>query len=140
MSAERTINKVVITEEAEFDYESLLGQPLPRGDIKTETETYIDNTPPRYGCYFRAKYYDETADKMLLLFFYKGKRFGPMQMWELKGICFAEDWSEELEDSGQIRVWLNSSLDPKDEGDWVEELRLWQGKEQREREDYNDAE
>lgn len=60
---------------------------------------------------------------MLLLFFYKGERFGNMQMWELRGICSEEDWNAELEDNGRIRLWLNSLLNPKEETDWVWDLR-----------------
>jgi len=73
---------------------------------------------------------------MLLLFFYKGERFGAMQMWKLAGICYEEDYSENLEDCGQIRVWLNSSLHPEDVGDWVWDLRVQEEKRQKEMESY----
>lgn len=91
---EWVISKVVVTAEARFDYESMFGLPLPIVEIKRETEKYIDNLiygGTLYGCYFRVKYYDEITDRMLMLFFYKGNSFGKMQMWELKGICLAED-------------------------------------------------
>jgi len=61
---------------------------------------------------------------MLMLFVYKGDVFGSMQMWEVRGICPAEDWSKELEDDGQVRVWLKSKLEPIDETDWVWDLRI----------------
>jgi len=134
------INKVVITEEAQFDYESLVGLPLQKTLIKNETETYIELMQKSgrllYGYYFRAKFYDEQSDRILLLFFYKGERFGAMQMWKLVGICYEEDYTENLEDCGQIRVWLNSSLTPEECGDWVWDLRVWQEKKQKEMESY----
>ncbi len=142
MTREIVIDKAVITEEAVFDYESLCEQPLPKTDIKYECENYITNM--RIGgklgrdYYFRCKYYAEASDRMLMLFFYKGQRFGKMQMWELKGICEASDYSDALEESGQIRVWLNSKINPEDTGDWVWDLRVWEEKRQKEREDYND--
>lgn len=132
MTAEIMINKVVITEEAKFDYEEVVArQPIPKTAIKNECELYIDNLQKGgrllYGYYFRAKYYDENSDKMLMLFFYKGERFGKMQLWKLSGICEADDWTEEQEDDGQIRNWLKSKIaDFEDRVDWVIELRLWE--------------
>ena len=35
-----------------------------------------------------------------MLFFYKGQKIGPMQLWDLKGICLAESWNEILEEKG----------------------------------------
>lgn len=142
------IAKVVVTEEARFDYESLfairygkwertmewvkahfndpeiIAPVMPIADIKMESEMYIELHPTiKYKHYFRAKYYDEKQDKMLMLFFYKGKKIGLMQMWDLKGICLADSWSEELEDSGVIRNWLKHGIDTEDKSDWVLELR-----------------
>lgn len=56
------------------------------------------------------KYYDEAIDRMLMLFLYKGEKFGRMQVWKVTGICFAEDWTEEQEESGQIRFWLKTKI------------------------------
>ncbi len=71
------INKVVITEEAEFDYEVILGLPMPKADIKEACENYIesryDGGRTLWGYYYKWKYYDETAGKMLLLFFIRGR-------------------------------------------------------------------
>lgn len=138
-----SINKVVITEEAEFDYESIIGLPMPKADIKEATENYIeiryDGGRTLWRDYYKWKYYDEIADKMLILFFYKGQKFGNMQMWDLCGICFEEDWSEELEECGQIRNWLKSKIDPQDNGDWVWDERIREEKRRKEMEDYNDA-
>lgn len=133
MQTETVINKVVITDEAIFDYEEItFGLPMPKADIKSESETYMENMQKSSrllcGYYFRAKYYDEAIDKMLMLFFYKGIKLGSMQMWKLSGICEADDWTREAEEVGQIRVWLNSRLVPEDKGDWVWDLRLWQEK------------
>ena len=42
------------------------------------------------------------------------------QMWRLKGICFAESWTQELEDSGVIRNWLKRDIQVEEqEEDWV---------------------
>lgn len=142
MTREIVIDKVVITEEAVFDYESLCGLPFPKTDIKSECENYITNIRKssrlQCGYYFMCKYLDEQADRMLMLFFYEGQRFGRMQMWELKGICEESDYSPVLEECGQIRVWLNSKINPEDTGDWVWDLRVREEKMQKDREDYND--
>lgn len=139
----KSINKVVITEEAEFDYDSIIGLPMPKADIKEATENYIeiryDGGRTLWRDYYQWKYYDEIADKMLYLFFYKGQKFGNMQMWDLCGVCFEEDWTEELEECGQIRNWLKSKIDPQDNGDWVWDERVREEKRRKETEDYNDA-
>lgn len=139
----KSINKVVITEEAEFDYESIIGLPMPKADIKEATENYIeiryDGGRTLWRDYYKWKYYDEITDKMLYLFFYKGQKFGNMQMWDLCGVCFEEDWTEELEECGQIRNWLKSKIDPQNNGDWVWDERVRKEKRRKETEDYNDA-
>ncbi len=139
MRWERVINKVKITDEAVVDYETLcLSADMPKADIKQQTETYIDNLQTigrlRYDYYFRCKYFDEQTNQMLMLFFYKGRAFGKMQIWKLAGLCVADDWSAELEDSGQIRYWLNSKVVDLDKTDWVIKFREWQEQERKERE------
>lgn len=125
MKTEAVINKVVITAEAEFDYESEFGRRLPKIDIKRETEEYISGSLSRFsGYYFRIKYLDEATDRMLMLFVFKGVVLGCMQLWEIRGLCPAEDWTEELEDDGQIREWINTKINPTEETDWVWDLRL----------------
>ena len=105
--------------------------------MKGECEKYIDNiSGQNIGYYIRAKYYDETTDEMLMLFFYKGKTISRMQMWELAGICRADDWSEEMEEDGIIRHWLKSSLTPKEETDWVWDLRVREEQRQKEVEEW----
>lgn len=137
MTADAVINKIVITDEARFDYESLFDQPMPKADMKGECEMYIDNiSGQNFGCYIRAKYYDETTDEMLMLFFYKGKAIGIMQMWELQGVCRANEWSEELEEDGMIRHWLKTSLIPNEETDWVWDLRVREEQRQKEVEEW----
>lgn len=144
MTAEIMINKVVITEEAKFDYEEVVArQPIPKTTIKNECELYIDNLQKGgrllYGYYFRAKYYDENSDKMLMLFFYKGERFGKMQTWELSGICEAADWTDDLEDDGLIRNWLKVKIeDLLQEDDWVIGFRIWQMEQQTLQEEYSE--
>ena len=139
MRWEKVINKVKITDEAVVDYEAVsLSDSMPKADIKQQTESYIDNMQAigrlRYGYYFRCKYLDEQTGQMLLLFFYKGQTFGKMQIWKLVGLCVADDWNDDLEDSGQIRFWLNSKVTDLDKTDWVIKLREWQEKEKKERE------
>lgn len=136
MTAEIMINKVVITEAAKFDYEEVVArQSIPKTAIKNECELYIDNLQNGgrllNGYYFRAKYYDENSDKMLILFFYKGERFGKMQLWKLSGICEADDWTEEQEDDGQIRFWLKSMIADLPKDDWVWDYRLKTAKQKR---------
>ena len=133
MKTETVINKVVITAEAEFDYESEFGGQLPKNEIKQETEEYIDGHLSRFsGYYFRVKYLDEMTDRMLMLFVYKGDVFGSMQLWEIRGLCPAENWTPELEDDGQIREWLNSKLDQPEGTDWVWDLRLREARRKKE--------
>ena len=139
-ATERMIHKVSVAEEAVFDYEELVGAQPPIRDIKQEVETYLNITAARaLGYYVRVKYYDEAIDRMLMLFLYKGEKFGRMQVWKVAGICFAEDWTEEQEESGQIRVWLKTKIcDLPPEVDWVVKYRVWQEEEAKAREDYND--
>lgn len=132
MESAAQINKLIITTEAEFDYENIvfLGR-LPKLDIKTEVEEYINNLVgngriSRLCRYFKVKYFDEKADRMLMLFIYRGERFGQMQLWKLSGICAESDWNEELEADGAIRNWLKTVIDDiPDEEDWVERYRKW---------------
>ena len=121
-----------------FEQEELTGTVPPVRDIKKEVETYLQYIADRTrGYYFRVKYYDEGIDRMLMLFLYKGERFGPMQVWKITGVCFAEDWTEELEENGQIRFWLKTKIsDFEDKTDWV--VRVWQEEQDKAREDYND--
>jgi len=129
---EKVIPKVLITEEAQSDYEDIIGGIMPKSEIKRETEEYISNCISRFnGYYFKAKYQGEDSDIMLLMFFYKGERFGNMQMWELRGICLEEDWDEISEECGQIRFWLNTRLNLTDGTDWVWDLRLWQAEQKK---------
>jgi hypothetical protein len=95
-------------------YEKPLRKLNPQ-PLKRELEEYIDNMN-RAGLlsrehYFRYRYYDDTLDRMLMLFLYRDRKDGIMQNWRLQGICLAEDWSEEAEDDGRIRNWLNTPLD-----------------------------
>ncbi|MDD4003432.1 MAG: hypothetical protein PHE12_04470 [Clostridia bacterium] len=126
METEIIINKVVITEEAKFDYENIIGDmPMPRTEIKNECEYYINNFDKLNRYYLRINYYDNVFDKMLMFFFFKGDKFGLMQIWELRGICFAEDWTEDIEDEGLIKSWLDTKIDLMfaNKNDWVLELR-----------------
>jgi len=129
---EKVIPKVLITEDAQSDYEDIIGGIMPKAEIKRETEEYISNCIGRFGGYhFKAKYQSESIGQMLLMFFYKGEQFDNMQMWELRGICLEEDWDEISEECGQIRFWLNTRLNLTDGTDWVWDLRLWQAEQKK---------
>ncbi len=126
MDKKVSIHKLVVTAEAKFDYEEVLALgKLQKRDVVIEIEEYIRLCPSvTHGWYFRVKYYDENADRMLLLFIYKGKQFANMQLWTLDGVCMAEDWNEDLEYDGIIRNWHKTKVeDLPDEEDWVESLR-----------------
>ena len=42
------------------------------------------------------------------------------QYWELVGICDKEAWSEDLEESGQIRAWYETKIENiPEERDWL---------------------
>lgn len=117
------INKLVITQEAVFDYEQTLGLGTFPKDLKPETEEYIDgmNRGGRlvYDRYFRAKYLDERSGIMLMLFVYRSDKCGVMQLWNLMGVCPAEDYNAEDEYSGRIRNWLETKITDLDDYDWV---------------------
>jgi len=133
---EDTVNKLVITPEAVYDYESDFGTGLmPKYDIKAEVELYITNMQSCgrliFDRYFHVKYLDERTDKELMLFVYMGERIRTMQLWDLKGICESCAWTEELEDDGAIRNWLNTKFDEGDKTDWVLDYRLYQTKQKK---------
>lgn len=128
MAAE-VINKITITAEAVFDYTETLGLPtLDKRRLKTEVEDYI-NIKNRSGRlfrenYFRCKYLDEDSGRMLMLFLYRAERVSVMQNWLVRGICFAEDWTEDAEDDGLIRCWLKCMITELPDGDdWAVSVR-----------------
>lgn len=124
------INKINITAEAAFDYE--MGPNLGKLDkkaLKTGVEEYIANMNSSgrllYEHYFRCGYFDECSGKLLMLFLYRSDRFSIMQTWDLAGICMAKHWTEDLEESGQIRSWLKTKIaDLPDTEDWVVRYRV----------------
>ena len=106
---------------------------LDKKTLKAEVEEYINrmNRGGRllYENYFRCKWYDEQTGLMLMLFLYRTTKMSVMQFWEVRGICKEADWSEEAEEDGYIRNWINSRIaDLNCEYDWVEELRIRQEK------------
>jgi hypothetical protein len=126
MEKQEIVNRIIITPEARVDYYEIDHDAvLPMRDMVEELSEYIDNMNKSgfliWQHYFRAKYFDEKIGKMLMVFCYRGKVVDGIQRWVLKGICEETDWSEELEDCGQIRSWLMSELHSTDEYDWVEE-------------------
>lgn len=126
---QNTIHKVHITPEAVFDYEECmeLGQ-LDKYTLKAEIENYINYMTESgrliYENYFRCNIYNDSSDETLILFIYRDKMFGIMQIWRLEGICKAINYSGHLEDFGTIRMWLKIKTESLvDESDWVIELR-----------------
>ena len=141
--------KIIITEEALADYETVFGklrtEPLNDKDWSDELDELVCPEPPIddivqqlrvyltnrfsankyfYDAYFRVKYYDHARQQKLFLFVYKGELFGGYQEYEVRGICLPKDWNINLEESGGIRVWLNSKLYQSDERDSVMEERI----------------
>ena len=124
------IHKLNITPEARVDvFESLNFDAFDWRTLKKETEEYIRHMTasgrlPWWG-YFRCDYKDEDSGVRLKLFVYRGMRIGLMQYWDLKGVCKSTDWSEEAEDNGVIRIWLESKIEniPDDE-DWAVRTRV----------------
>lgn len=55
-----------------------------------------------------------------MLFIYKSNKLSIMQHWDLAGVCLAETWTQELEDSGFIRSWLKVKVqDIPESEDWA---------------------
>jgi hypothetical protein len=126
MFEKEIVNRIIITEEARVDYHEIdKNAVLPLKDMADELSEYIDNMNKVgrliWQNYFRVTYYDEGLDRMLMMFCYRNKVVDGIQKWHLQGICEEKDWSDEMEDSGQIRSWLTTSLYPTDEYDWVED-------------------
>lgn len=122
------INKVEITPEAKIDYEIIAeGKFLDAVEFRKEINEYLLSLYEAGKLnknYFHVKYYDESLDQMLLLFFYKGYKFQNMQVWDLSGICIEDDYTSGLEDEGQIRSWLMTKIDDNKKNDWVETMRF----------------
>lgn len=128
---DRLIHKVKIAYEAKFDYASIYGlfeikdeeSYLPSGfqikGLKKELEFYLQyNNRVWHKAYFKVKYIDD--EKELYVFIRKREKADYIQNWEVVGICECECWSEDLEDCGQIRTWLNTKVENlEQEEDWV---------------------
>ena len=110
-------NKFNMTAEAVCDIEWLGIEQLNQKTLKSEMERYITYRPPKRD-YFNCDYTDDNIEPKLKLFIHKGDRIGLIQHWDLQGICYAEDWTEDVED--ETREWLNTKIkDIPDEIDWV---------------------
>jgi len=121
------IHKVHVSPEAKYDYEECMELGvIPKMEIKNAVEEflYIRQSEGELKHYYRLKYFDERSNEMLMLFIRKGKNLLSMQIWEIKGICLAEDFDEDFEDLGKNKSWYESSIDitgfPKI--DWVKEI------------------
>ena len=126
------IHRLQITPEAAFDiFDSLGLVGFDTRLLKTELEEYITRKNaagrlPWWG-YFRCDWYDEGNDRWVKLFIRKGMTVGIMQYWNLAGVCFLEDWTDELEDEGIIRAWLDTRVeDIPNEEDAAVRLRVWE--------------
>jgi len=124
------IHKISITTEARFDVFECVGlEAFDWRTFKSETEEYITHQAkagriPWWG-YFRADYIDEVSGRRLKLFFYKRSKIGLMQYWDLAGVCEADDWTQDAEDDGLIRAWLETKIDDlPDEDDWAVRVRV----------------
>ncbi len=131
---EHYVHKINISEEAEFDVECIDAPfEFDKRKIKKELEEFIENNKKyQFKTYFRLK--DFVGDLEIMYFIRKGQKFGNMQIWNVLGICEAQYWSEEMEESGIIRSWYETKLNPDmSEPDWVEQMRERQILEERER-------
>lgn len=123
------INKLNIAPEARFDvFESIGFDAFDWKALKKETEEYIGHMTasgrlPWWG-YFRCNYIDENSGVRLKLFVYLGIKIGPMQYWELKGVCEAAEWSQDAEDDGLVKAWLETKIENLPEAeDWAVRIR-----------------
>jgi len=117
----KTINVITITPEAIFDYkEDLEFGSLNQGQLKKDVAEYIaiQHSSGRLEGkqYFRCKYLDEKNNVMLMLFLYRGNKLSTMQYWLLSGICTADEWDEDSEDKGLIRLWLKTKVEDMPDG------------------------
>ena len=133
---EYRINRILVSAEAKFDYALIFnlligdfGSDLPpkfqiEKEIRDDLEIYIDLNRKLWNKnYFKATYIHEQTGKHLMFFIRKTHRFESMQIWHILGICEVDEYSEELEEIGQYRVWYDTKVDdlPR-ETDWVEKL------------------
>lgn len=123
-----------ITYEAMFDYADLFGlfeikddeSVLPLGfngkfqTMQKELKYYLQNCKKLwYKRYFKVKFLTKY-EKFVYLFVRMGERVENTQFWNVVGMCFCEDWSEDAEECGQIRAWLDTKVEnPVIEEDWV---------------------
>lgn len=133
---EYRINRILVSAEAKFDYALIFnlligdfGSDLPpkfqiEKEIRDDLEIYIDLNRKLWNKnYFKATYIHEQTGKHLMFFIRKTHKFESMQIWHILGICEVDEYSEELEEIGQYRVWYDTKVDdlPR-ETDWVEKL------------------
>lgn len=126
----KVIHKLNMTPEAVFDiFDCLDLKRFNKRTLKTEVEYYlwlmsVAGKLPWYG-YFHLNYIDDDSGMRLKLFMYRGIRVGLMQYWDLKGVCLTEGWTQDKEDNGQIRTWIETKImDMSDREDWVIRLRV----------------
>ena len=154
---ELVIHKVAFAAEAVFDYEHCLIERrypadendtdwrldskhdlplviLPKAEMKAELEEYIQNhSKHKYKHYFRVRYLDDNFDRELMLFIYRDAKISIMQNWTVKAICFADCWTEDDEEEGRIRSWVETKITNLPNDDWVEEERIRREENEKER-------
>ena len=149
---ENLIHRVVLTDEARFDYEFCLDDVnhtidwttdndfrdldpydiptiyCPKLELQKEYSYWIQNNSELQSRYFfSTKHWDDEYDAWLVFFIRRGERLGTMQYWHIVGINRLEEWDEEEEETGQYRKWLNTKVSnlPKGEKDIVRQFRQW---------------
>lgn len=125
---------IKITYEAMFDYAYLFGlfvddeSTLPLGfnarfqTMQREVKEFLQKNKKFWNKrYFKIKYLTKY-DEFVYLFVRLMEMDDTKRVWNVVGICFCDDWSDEWEDIGQIKVWLDSCVENvKNEPDWVVE-------------------
>ena len=107
-SEDRLINRIAITKGAEYDYFFITGNILKKAEVKAELNEYLENL--KNTKYLSRKKLVVKYDTDNLFILKETSRFGNIQSWEVCGICSIDDYDEELEEFGIIKLWLNTDI------------------------------
>ena len=108
-TSEDKLNRILITKGAEHDYFFITGNLLKKAEVKAELNEYLENLK-NARCLSKKKLIVKYDTDNLLFFLKAASKFGIIQLWELSGICSIDDYDEELEELGIIKLWLNTDV------------------------------